>query len=122
MIAQTVSHTRIPDLIVVADRQENDSPTYVKDIPFKGLSRLRFRVSLDPNALDVLEEHIKSCQEVRHVRINRLANSCAVSFEAKSSSDRDLDLWLSQLPSARELSLLSATLSQTTNGASPGKD
>ena len=122
MIAQTVSHTRIPDLIVVADRQENDSPTYVKDIPFKGLSRLRFRVSLDPNALDVLEEHIKSCQEVRHVRINRLANSCAVSFEAKSSSDRDLDLWLSQLPSARELSLLPATLSQTTNGASPSSD
>ena len=122
MIAQTVSHTRVPELIVVADRQENDSPTYVKDIPYKSLTRLRFRVSLDPNALDVLEQHIKSCQEVRHVRINRLANCCAVSFEAKGAPDLDLDLWLSELPSALELSLLSGTLSQSTNGASPSND
>ena len=122
MIAQTVSHTRVPELIVVADRKENDSPTYVKDIPYKSLTRLRFRVSLDPNALDVLEQHIKSCQEVRHVRINRLANCCAVSFEAKGAPDLDLDLWLSELPSALELSLLSGTLSQSTNGASPSND
>ena len=122
MIAQTVSHTRVPELIVVADRQENDSPTYVKDIPYKSLTRLRFRVSLEPNALDLLEQHIKSCQEVRHVRINRLANCCAVSFEAKGAPDLDLDLWLSELPSARELSLLSGTLSQSTNGASPSSD
>ena len=101
MLAQSVSPTRIPDLIVVADRQDIAPPPYLLAIPFQGPTRLRFKVSLDGPALGALEAHLNSRQEVSQVRINRLAGSCVVSFEPTARPE--LDQWLAQLPSERQL-------------------
>ena len=120
MLAQSVSPTRIPDLIVVADRQDIAPPPYLLAIPFKGASRLRFKVSLDGPALGALEAHLNSRQEVSQVRINRLAGSCVVSFEPTARPE--LDQWLAQLPSERQLAqgLNPSPGHSTTPAPSPG--
>lgn len=119
MLAQSVSPTRIPDLIVVADRQDIAPPPYLLAIPFQGQTRLRFRVSLDGPALVALEAHLNSRQEVSQVRINRLAGSCVVSFEPTARPE--LDQWLAQLPSERQLAQgLSPSPGLSTTAPSPG--
>ena len=120
MLAQSVSPTRIPDLIVVADRQDIAPPPYLLAIPFQGPTRLRFKVSLDGPALGALEAHLNSRQEVSQVRINRLAGSCVVSFEPTARPE--LDQWLAQLPSERQLAqgLNPSPGLSTTAAPSPG--
>ena len=120
MLAQSVSPTRIPDLIVVADRQDIAPPPYLLAIPFQGPTRLRFKVSLGGPALGALEAHLNSRQEVSQVRINRLAGSCVVSFEPTARPE--LDQWLAQLPSERQLAqgLNPSPGLSTTAAPSPG--
>ena len=120
MLAQSVSPTRIPDLIVVADRQDIAPPPYLLAIPFQGPTRLRFKVSLDGLALGALEAHLNSRQEVSQVRINRLAGSCVVSFEPTARPE--LGQWLAQLPSERQLAqgLNPSPGHSTTAAPSPG--
>ena len=103
MLAQSVSPTRIPDLIVVADRQEIKPPTYLLDIRYQCQSRLRFRVELDPSCLIALEAHIRSSQHVHQVRINSLAGCCVVSFDP--GAELDIDHWLAHLPREAALRL-----------------
>ena len=114
MLAQSVLPSRIPDLIVIADKQILTPPPYVITIPFKGLTRLRLRVSLDCSALTALEAHLRNQPEVSQVRINRLAASCVVSFGPAALPD--LDHWLAQLPSERQLSQAAGSLCKTGQG------
>jgi len=111
--AQSVSPTRIPDLIVQADREDVAAPPYLQAILFRSSSRLRLRVSLEGPALIGLQEHLNTCQEVSHVRINRLANSCIVCFEPAAVLELDQDQWLAQLPSEEQLAQGESRLNAT---------
>ncbi len=116
MLAQSVSPSRIPDLIVVADRQDTTPPAYLVAIPFQSPGRLRLRLSLDADGLTALEAHLITRQEVHQVRINRLAGSCVVCF--KPSAPIELEPWLAQLPREPQLAQAASAGSSPVSQAS----
>ena len=115
MLAQSVSTSRKPDLRVLADGQASAPPPYLLAIPFKGPTRLRFKVALDGPGLTALEAHLSRRPEVSQVRINCFAASCVVSFGP--SAQPELDQWLAQLPSERQLQQVDGDTSRPGQGS-----